>query len=533
MFVKNLIAAAVALVVGGVLAVYLWKPAPPVASEPQPPVVAGDPPVVNPPEKSPVQLASAEQPAPLKAPKPLLKDWQKPALALLLSAEQHGYLEPCGCALIQLGGVARRDDLLRQLRDERGWNVTPLDAGGLVNRKFATRKQSKMKFEATLSALKQMKYGAVSIGMEELKLGPEYLLSQHVPQELPFLGANVVLFDTPDLGTPLPRLTINAGGVKIGVTAVFGPSFKGEVTAADIAIGDPRAALAKVVPAMLAEKPDLLVLLSHASIDESKAFAQEFSQFDIILTTGGPDDPDPKPAFLGKTLFAQVGVKGKHVGVVGFYPQAQERLKFELVDLDPDRFKNTTRMEEVMKFYQERLTSENLAVTEPAIAHPSTADFVGATKCGECHTKAFEKWKTTKHANATESLVSGRKGQEKNWIPRIHDAECLSCHVTGWHPQNVLRYHSGYVDLKTTPHLAGQQCENCHGPGSKHVALEEDFKLKKGTQPTEEMLFWRKQRKLDASQAEKKVCIQCHDADNSPTWNFDEFWPQIEHPGKD
>jgi len=51
------------------------------------------------PEEVQRQKAAAAPP-----PKPLLKDWEKPALALLLSGEQHGYLEPCGCALVQLGG---------------------------------------------------------------------------------------------------------------------------------------------------------------------------------------------------------------------------------------------------------------------------------------------------------------------------------------------------------------------------------------------------------------------------------------------
>ena len=64
--------------------------------------------------------------APPAKPKPLLKDWDKPTLALVLSGRQHGYLEPCGCSDTQSGGIARRSDLIRQIK-ERGWNVIGFD----------------------------------------------------------------------------------------------------------------------------------------------------------------------------------------------------------------------------------------------------------------------------------------------------------------------------------------------------------------------------------------------------------------------
>ena len=40
----------------------------------------------------------------------------------------------------------------------------------------------------------------------------------------------------------------------------------------------------------------------------------------------------------------------------------------------------------------------------------------------------------------------------------IHDAECISCHTTGF------EYTSGWVSAELTPYLKGNQCENCHGP---------------------------------------------------------------------
>ena len=60
--------------------------------------------------------------------------------------------------------------------------------------------------------------------------------------------------------------------------------------------------------------------------------------------------------------------------------------------------------------------------------------------------------RTTKHAKAFDSLVHDPKPNT------VFDAECISCHTTGF------EYNSGWKSEKETPYLAGNQCENCHGP---------------------------------------------------------------------
>jgi hypothetical protein len=37
---------------------------------------------------------------------------------------------------------------------------------------------------------------------------------------------------------------------------------------------------------------------------------------------------------------------------------------------------------------------------------------------------------------------------------------------------------------------------------------------------------------LDTAEGKQKVvnnCQECHDLDNSPQFDFDEYWPQVEH----
>src|SRR5262249_27825189 len=62
--------------------------------------------------------------------KPVLDGWKKPAAVVVLSGEQHGYFEPCGCTDTQSGGASRRADLFLQLAD-KGWPATGLDLGGI------------------------------------------------------------------------------------------------------------------------------------------------------------------------------------------------------------------------------------------------------------------------------------------------------------------------------------------------------------------------------------------------------------------
>ena len=53
-----------------------------------------------------------------------------PNLTLLISGEELGYLEPCGCAEGQLGGFPRRDSVIQQLA-VKGKTLLPIASGDL------------------------------------------------------------------------------------------------------------------------------------------------------------------------------------------------------------------------------------------------------------------------------------------------------------------------------------------------------------------------------------------------------------------
>jgi hypothetical protein len=470
--------------------------------------------------------------------------WPKPAVAIIATGEQHGYFEPCGCTANQLGGMSRRAGLVDQLTS-MDWTVRGIDVGGLSRR---TGPQAQIKFDTTLSALRQLNYVAVALGPEELKLDPSYLMSFDTTSgDLPlaFLGANLTFFGSKDVGMPANEMIFEQGGVKVGVTSIMSDTIRREIIPDRTAEENANADLAWVAPATVLkdvlkkfdeEKVNVRILLSQGTLEESRKLAADFPAFDIIVTANGFGEGEPKPEMIGNVRMLQVGEKGKLAGLIGLYPDDKENpIRFELITLTGDRFPDSEAMITLMQDYQGQLKDQRTVTAEPAVAHPSGAKFLGASKCGECHTKAFEIWEGTTHAHGFESLdpANKREGHERlHGVLRTFDPECLACHVTGWDPKEYARYDSGFLneefasnDAERTLHslLSGNQCENCHGPGSQHVEL-----IEAGNNEAAAKLM-----KVTLEQADKVTCRKCHDADNSPDFNFPEYWEKVKHYGKD
>ena len=497
-----------------------------------------------------------------------LADWQKPAAAIVLTGEVHGYLEPCGCSEKQNGGVARRSALFKELREERGWEVVAADAGGTIRR---NRLQTELKFAAMRRALDQMGYGLLNLGPEELRLGMDHLV-QHVYGEPELMGGNVALFGDVTgqtaVDTGIARVKVlEAGGLKIGFTGVIGSSTAAELAdpgpSSLIGVGDPADVLPAAQEELTAAGCDLLVLLSQANPDETRQFLIDYPAFDIAVTAGGPEDPDPQPEMVarstGQALLLRVGHKGKHAGVVGVYPDdagdGSPRLRYALVTLSKDRYGHDRAMDAIMDGYQQAI-ADNLEAVFADLATappPRPGGYVGAAKCGECHTKAYAKWKDSPHAHALASLTEGRAHFEGDWADRRLDPECLSCHVTGWDPQGYYPYEGGYLPERLAAGSAGggpdgtagvsgadrfeklraQQCENCHGPGSGHVAVFERFKANPSSVSQQEQRAANRAVHVDLATAAQTTCVKCHDGDNSPDFKFDEYWPKVAHPWRD
>jgi hypothetical protein len=460
-------------------------------------------------------------------------DWKKPQLALLITGKIEGYLEPCGCAGIERmkGGMGRRFSLFKQLR-AKGWPVVGLDVGGLAN---GFGREAEIKLHTLVDGMRAMDYGAITLGETDLKLPAGELVAETTNQPGRFVSANVGLFGF-DANMIEKTRIIAAGGMKIGVTGVLGNSCQKEIQNAEIEFTDPAEAIKKVLPE-LRQKSDLLVLLAHATVDESKELAKRFPEFNVVVTSGGNPIPPPEPQKIPglKTTFVEVGTKGMCAIVLGFYDgkdNKDAKVLYQRVVLDSrqsfiDRDKQGVvstdppppEIKNLMAAFQNQLKDigfQGLGLR--ASPRPQKVDggrFVGTDKCKDCHEKSYRVWKKSGHAKAYKTL-------EELDPPRNFDPECVSCHVVGWNPQRFFPYEGGYQNPEKTPHLRDVGCEDCHGPGEYHCKAEEgsnEAKMKK----------YREAAVVTKEYSEKEQCRTCHDGDNSPDFNFKKYWPYVEH----
>ncbi len=503
-------------------------------SHPEDSASTDDGPAINKPEKgaeSSQKLFSRPQTAknsgkpfdPIKVNGKIFEDWPKPKVALVITGMEEGYLEPCGCAGLDRmkGGMSRRHTFFQELR-KKGWPVVGLDVGGLV-RGFG--RQAELKFQTTVEGKRKMAYDAITFGADDLRLPAGELVAVAADvngKPSPFVTANVGLFGFDAQITPKSRI-IEAGKMKIGVTAVLGKSYQKEIHNDEIEMADPESALKKIVPE-LKKSSDYRVLLAHAKMDEAIALAKKFPEFNVVIVSDGQPEPPAMPEKIPgtKTLLITVGYKGMNAIVLGLFDDAEEPFRYQRVPLD-SRFAASPDMKLLMTAYQQQLQTigfEGLGLR--ALPHPlaeTNGQYIGTEKCASCHEKSYDVWKKSGHARAFDTL-------SKLDPPRDFDPECVSCHVTGWHPTKYFPYASGFVSKKKTPHLVNVGCEDCHGPGEKHAAAE----LGSNKQLQEQC---RKTIIVTKAEAKKQQCYSCHDLDNSPDFDFDKYWPFVEHKEKE
>lgn len=151
------------------------------------------------------------------------------------------------------------------------------------------------------------------------------------------------------------------------------------------------------------------------------------------------------------------------------------------------------KLDEVLSAYNKQLALQFELNSKKKLEELKHSKFVGATMCMQCHINQGKIWKDSQHAVAYETLKSKQKA---------FDSHCVQCHVVG------LDQTGGFVSEELTPHLAGVQCENCHGPGKDHVSNPIKFKFNKVKEDT---------------------CKKCHHNPHTSHFEWDKYWPKIKH----
>ena len=413
-------------------------------------------------------------------------------LCLLFSGEERGYIEPCGCAKPQLGGIAKRHALLKSLSEP--WLAVSL--GDLVGH---VRRQDELKAETIAQALKIMDYSIHNLGEMDLDMGLEVLAYLFPPGSVPLLSSNVRL-SSPFIEVAPYRVHEVAGGGtvrrRIGFMGILSPALLGPPPAG-VELISPADALPPLIRE-LRDKVDVLVLLAHAPWEESLKLARDFPEFHLVASGHGEDHPTVVKE--GNTWVFTPGIKGKHM-VLYRHNTAEGSGVVETITLD-EHLGDSVPMLNLLDSYQERLKQEGLLARVEKFPLPEDTSYAGSRACSPCHPAVFRHWGGTLHATAYETLLKAG---------RAFDPECVACHVVG------LNYVSGFQSPEAGPDLRDVGCEACHGPGSLHIAQASAV----GNQPL-----------TGYGKVSPEVCQGCHDPEHGPPFRFDPYWERIRHPAE-
>lgn len=342
----------------------------------------------------------------------------------------------------------------------------------------------------------EMGYVAANVGEQDLVLGVEYLKYVSDFTGIPLLSANIVgAAGDPIFSKFVVRKLQNGDKpVSTAVVGVISTEFKQEIegTNPEIAVEEYDPVLEALVE-QLREESDLLVLLAHMGEAEASEVAERFPQFDLIIASHSGDDHFPVPLMSGDVPIGFSGTEGMYVGVAEFSlaEGAAEFSAYSAEKLD-GAISDSPRMLGLLEDYQQMLQAEDILTAFPRTEH-TEATFVGNKECGECHLESVALFEKDKHNHAFDVIVE--KGHD-------YDPECVQCHTVGF------GFVSGFGSPDTTPEFKHVGCEDCHGPGSKHIEnpVEEEY----GT-------------------VEKETCMTCHNPANSPTFVYEERIKKIQH----
>jgi hypothetical protein len=473
----------------------------------------------------------------------LFKGWSKPDLAIVLSGETHGYLQPCGCTRPQFGGLARRWNFLQSLKD-RGWPVVCVDLGDLPQK---TGPQTMLKYVTAMNALKLMNYTAIGVGEYEMGLpladaASHFALNNPRPRLLAANLLNRGKGETFETSIASWELAGDGKTPRVGVLGLIGGSV--EKLVKDPAIRcdqDTGRVLVKTLHELQAKQAELIVLLYQGSVAEAEKCAQfaadakrkdpRLPTINVILCLTGDDNPSGIPRTVGNSILVGVGHKGRHVGVVGAFRTGDKRqpwqLRYQIVSIGeeyetPKGKDADNPIMALMEEYAEDVKDGNYLARVRPKQHPIQVDYpkaryVGSERCENCHKHAYDIWKDTGHAHAYQTLVKATRPKS-----RQYDPECVICHTVGF------GYETGFKDAENSKKLLNVGCESCHGPGSAHANDPDDEKLRALMNPWKAKPNESKEARTGRMNQIDWFCQKCHDRENDYHWTF-EKWQQIIH----
>lgn len=346
------------------------------------------------------------------------------------------------------------------------------------------------------------RYDAVAVGENELSYDLK-AIQEEAQTGLPVICANLY-YENERLFPPY--VIKEAGGSKIGIFALLGedsPAIEG------IELRDAAVEGSDVAAELRGLGCDLVILLAHFRREELESLLYGIEGIDLVIR-GHTERGEKASSDCADTIggsFQDFGVpvlysgdKGRALGRAVMTPAdgGWELTDTTLVTL-PKSAPSDTMVASMLNgfFVEEGVRRKKMQVTQFVARDPITGKlrekYIGMAVCARCHDRTAADFIVSPHFRTFARMTES--GNERN-------AKCLPCHTTGY------GRFSGYdpeSDEKGGIDLRGVQCEACHGPGTKHTR---DGKYKEEA---------------------RKNCRVCHDAKNSPHFNFQTFWAKVGH----
>jgi len=422
-------------------------------------------------------------------------------LDIIFTSDMFGEVDPCGC-VDRSGGLARRASFIKTVYAEAQKDtgvLLLLDAGGLTDTEIDP--WDTLKTELAVKIYRKLQYHAVTLGITDLLLGKH--LWQELLSDLDSMFISVNIQDATNGQSLLkPSQLIILENLRIGVIAAIDPNLQALLPSEmGFKLGDINPTLESEV-SRLRPNCEILVLLAHCTIAQAKSWATLFPQFDVVI--GGHDtkrlfEPEVVEVRISESEIKDIpicfsGVQAKSPGEIRLFINPQsgqiDSFRYTLVPMD-DTYPKDVWIDSILavgkwqNYQRFRFESEPLEDLENA--------FVGSQFCAECHQLQYRQWSNSAHAQAMETL------EESN---DPYNLECLSCHVTGWGKK------SGFAGHAETPKLVNVGCEECHGPGKRHLERKGKIKL----QPIDD-----------------KICLRCHNEEQSPQFDYQKALIKVKH----
>ncbi len=442
----------------------------------------------------------------------------EPDLTIFFTSDTRGMLRRCGCTEGQMGGLSARASYIKT-HGTKGRTLV-LDAGDTFFPGLEVEPQLDVPVDkwgfysikaATIAkAMNAAGYNAAAVGEFDLALGPVFLLGAVKDAGFPFLAANSAWDLDGELWKPfVGRTTVTVGGVNVGLVGVLGAGFPYRDFPENfdkIIVSDTAKAAQREIDA-LKGKVDLVIVLSHLSIEPAEDFVRELKGANVVIQ-GHSGEHLEAPEIIGcDTVLVKGYMQGKYMGRLDLWLEHDPDVlasgkwitcfEFSVAALDesvpPDE-----DVERIIAGYRERLKELKFKFERPDPEGVCT--FTGPEACKQCHPEAYANWSSTRHAHSFSSLEA---------TSDQYDPECLLCHTTGFGFKSG--YRSGVIDRSgVLDRLANVTCEVCHGRGSGHVALKSG---RKGERDKDEI----------TREVPEDVCIGCHDEEQSPYFDYGQY----------